>query len=563
MSSTLATPRLSSASLLNSERAPQDSREQSPPRVGVLPPAALHSHRRLLSALEGATEVRFVPGRSNPDRLDGALLFPGAGEHAGGLPERLPRHSMERPEAGPQEAVTVSMSGGPALPQPVRGQLLREAHAPSISLSPSAEPPLDVLATADSAAIWRRERGPTSTRSLLAPAELEDGEPLRERLRDGRFLALLPLLWFLRSLYAGAQWQAPPMRASFIFDDPNLRAFTYGFLDFRELAAWTKSRGTHVTFAMVPLDGRFAARRVVELFRRSPGLSLMVHGNNHSRHELGRDWAPNKRLGMLEQALARIESFELRTGLRVPHVMAPPHGQCSEETADGMRRLGFEALCVSRPYPWLAEQPRERPQAGWGISEIVAGGLPVMPRLSLAADPRELIFRALLGQPLIAYGHHADVAEGLDSLISFADVIDRLGEVRWCSPGEIARSNYSTRIVPNGLELRPYSRLLDLEVPAGCTTLRISPPEDGQDLTEHRPRWRRAEPGATWNPVSSGEDVPVKPGARIQIALGAPALRGLSRAGRLTAAGAVARRAATEMRDRIQPIGRRPTPGYR
>ena len=47
--------------------------------------------------------------------------------------------------------------------------------------------------------------------------------------------------------------------------------------------------------------------------------------------------------------------------------------------------------------------------------------------------------------PLIVYGHHEDLAGGLDALADTAGIINRLGEVRWMSIGEIVAS--SKRVV--------------------------------------------------------------------------------------------------------------------
>jgi hypothetical protein len=541
--------------------------------VGVVPASAIQTRRRLLAALEQACSVRFVAGaESGSGALHAMVVFPEADPEAPLATGRLPRHTMALPEAHAAEEIEVTLADCPALPRAVRGQRLRERHA---ALSPgepiSARPyglsegDPEILARAGGRAVWSSERAPDRSYALLAPAELSEGEALRTRLRPGRFLALLPLLRFLGSLQKGGGWRAPPLRASFIFDDPNLHALTYGFLDFRELAAWTRRRGTHVTFAMVPLDGRFASPRAADLFRREPGLSLMIHGNNHTKRELGRDWGADERLEMLEQALARTESFERRTGVSVSRVMAPPHGHCAEASADSMRVLGYEALCAGDPYPWLLQPPPDRPLAGWGISEIVAGGLPVLPRLPLARDPSELVFRALLGQPLIVYGHHGDVREGLDPLDSHTDAIERLGDdVRWCSLEEIARSNYTTRAISDGLELRPYSRLVDFAVPEGCSALRVSPPQQSLDLLDHSVRWRSVAGGSQdWKPVPAGGTVRVRPGDRLRIALGAPSSRRARHPRRLVAAGAMVRRAATELRDRAQPIGRRPASVYR
>ena len=56
----------------------------------------------------------------------------------------------------------------------------------------------------------------------------------------------------------------------------------------------------------------------------------------------------------------------------------------------------------------------------------------------VSRDAPELVLRAFLDQPLILYGHHEDVAPGLDVLGEAAEDVNRLGETRWCSLGEIA-----------------------------------------------------------------------------------------------------------------------------
>src|SRR6202021_198022 len=101
-------------------------------------------------------------------------------------------------------------------------------------------------------------------------------------------------------------------------------------------------------------------------------------------------------------------------------VVAAPHGVCAEGGLRAMFRTGFQAACISRPYPWRDGLPALSPLAGWHPAELVAGGLPAAPRQALSAPREDLVFRALLGQALILHGHHGDFADGLEPLAQAA-----------------------------------------------------------------------------------------------------------------------------------------------
>src|SRR5437588_776228 len=81
------------------------------------------------------------------------------------------------------------------------------------------------------------------------------------------FVALLALVHFLREVSAEHRWTPPPLRASFIVDDPNLHWPSYGFLRYRELVAHADAHGYHVALATVPLDGWFAHPAAARLLR--------------------------------------------------------------------------------------------------------------------------------------------------------------------------------------------------------------------------------------------------------------------------------------------------------
>jgi hypothetical protein len=289
---------------------------------------------------------------------------------------------------------------------------------------------------------------------------------LLEHVRADRFLPFLALLHFIRGLTRDSNFEGPPPRASIVMDDPNLHRPRYGYLDFAEVAGDAERHDYHVAMAMVPLDGWMSARSAVRIFKdHAARLSILMHGNNHSRGELGRPESEAVMLGNLVQGLRRIEAFESRSGLEVSRVMTPPHGVCSQEAARGMFRLGFDALCMSRPYPWLTRPPSDRPLAGWFPAELIVGGFPIIPRYALSWSKDEILLRAFLDQPIVLSGHHTDAAGGLGPLQEWARFINGLGEFEWLPLGEIARTNYGCRREGGRMIIRPYARRVRVRIP--------------------------------------------------------------------------------------------------
>ena len=186
--------------------------------------------------------------------------------------------------------------------------------------------------------------------------------------------------------------------------------------------------------------------------------------------------------------------------------------------------------------------------------------MPVLPRYPIGHPREDLALRALLGQPLILYGHHGDFAEGLDLFAQAAGDINGLGDVRWGPLGAIARGNYAMRQVGEVLHVRMYARRVDVEVPAGVRALRVAAqaPHGG-------PAWRRvihAGGGASGTVDMSFEDglgisesLPVSARGGVELALAPdrpldPALL----ATRGVRPWPCLRRALVEGRDRVQPL---------
>jgi hypothetical protein len=525
--------------------------------VGVFPAAARDELKRLLEALEEAYPVQFE-GRQKGElnELD-AVLELGDGDQAEAAAALgVPALNLLLPEPSqPGETASQELASDGVLDRSLQGAELPDDRLATALVATEYAPGREgVLASCRGVPTWTH-RG-LRQRALLIPRELEPEEALRERLCDGRSAALLPLVHFLREVTATVGWQPPALRASFLFDDPNLHWPSYGFVKLPALAEHARRHGYHAALATIPLDGWFAHPAARRALRESAGaLSLLVHGNDHDGGELGRPQTAAEAVAIAAQALRRVRSFEDRTGIAIDRVMVPPHEECSRATVAGLRRCGFEAITMTQPFPWLgdgeegwlARPPGTGPLAGWRPVDL-AEGLPVLLRHPLTGRSLpELRLRAFLGQPLVLYGHQADLLEGLDVLTDATADVERSGPARWCSLGEIAASSFETHRQGSQLDVRLLSRMARIEIPADAEQLAVDPPP-GLPIDSERLIVDGHE-----HPF--GKPIDATPGSTIKVALRsadtvdvadvpAPRRRPL----------AMPRRILSESRDRLQPL---------
>ena len=532
----------------------------APLRVGVFLAAGLIAPARLLAALEEAFPVAFEERGEGELRDLDAVLDLGDGARAeAAAAAGMPALALLFPEpAEPGEAAVNQIADSPDLARPLRGAELddkRLSGALETAAPAAIDSRADTLATCDGRPTWIR--ADRLRIALMIPAELEADEALRERLRDGRSAALLPLVHFLRELTATIAWQPPAPRATLLFDDPNLHWPSYGFVRLRALAADAREHGYHASLATVPLDGRLAHPRAVRALRESGGtISLSVHGNDHYGAELGGIESEPEAIAVAAQARRRCAAFTARNGIGVDPVMVPPHEECSRAVAVALRRCGFEAITMTRPFPWLAPQPLSwltrpaavGPLAGWRPADRAEGLAVFLRHPFVDRSPAELALRAFLGQPLILYGHQADLRNGLGLLRETAADVDRLGPTRWCSLAAIAAGSYETRREGSSLAVRPLARRAILEVPDDVDRLLVSPREDGTGP----PSTHLLADG---RPQQLDQPIAVKPGATVELELGCadevdvatvrpPRRQPL----------ALPRRLLSEGRDRLQPL---------
>jgi hypothetical protein len=528
--------------------------------VGVFADCTATRRTRLLAALELAFPVRFESRR--PGQLGGldAVLDRGNGVAAReaaaiGTPA-LMMLGEEPAEAG-VAAASFDLADSPLLDRRLRGaslpdrRLLGGLHTEGAGDRPG--PTATVLARWGEHPVWWAE-GELRV-ALLAPRELGECEALRDRLGEDRALALLPLVEFLRDITAAIAWQPPPPAASYIIDDPNLHWPTYGYIELPTLARHAREHGYHAVLATVPLDTRWAHAGALDAIADSAGaISLAVHGNDHDGGELGRVDTTMAATALAAQALRRVARFERRTGHSIERVMVPPHEACSQATVAALVRCGYEAISMTIPFPWLgvaradwlARPPQADALVGW--RPIDRGtGLPTILRHPLVGrSPAEMRLRAYLDQPLVLYGHHDDLAPGLDLLAEAQAEVESIASgTTWKSLAAIARRAYETRREGRTLAVRPLGNQLRVEIPPGVDSLRFESPA-GPTSPRLLVDGKGREYGAPIPIAEATETVTVDSGpSPIEPAeVPSPPRRPL----------AVARRLAGESRDRLAPL---------
>jgi hypothetical protein len=299
----------------------------------------------------------------------------------------------------------------------------------------------------------------------------------------------------------------------------------------------------------VPLDAWYAHPAAVRLFRdNAQFLSLLIHGNDHVRHELARPATTAEAAALADRALRRVERLERRSGVRVARVMVAPHGRCSRPMLSGLRITGFEAICIDGRMPWLRGDANA---IGRRFTPAdVVDGFPVIGRAHFVEPRPDLIFRAYLDQPVVVYGHHSDLAGGLGILDEVADEIGRLGRAEWLSLDRIAGSNYTTCRTGNRLHARLFTRRARLPVPEGIEEVAIELQGGGgtSDVIQVNGMSACAGREARFQVASTGEiEVIALPRSPVPRDSAAPRAR----------LWAISRRLAAEGRDRALPLVRR------
>jgi hypothetical protein len=441
---------------------------------------------------------------------------------------------------------SVAFADDPAVPGAFRGRTLTFSLPSGLQgLRPRASE--RVLASAGDRALWLiDESSPNgtvfSTEIALPRRQFTKAASDGEWHADGdRILDWVPLLEFLRRAAPDARFNDPPLRAAFVIDDPNLHWPTYGYANYRDIGADAERNGYHVAFATIPLDAWFTHRESARIFQRhATRMSLLVHGNNHGKHELAREHDVDKIDALLGQALSRVERLESASRISVCRVMVPPHGACSAATLRRLPLHGFEAACVSGG-SLRAHNPGHSWVPNLGIAPVeLVEECPVLPRWAFSTTTdASLALAAYLGKPLILRGHHQDLREGLDLFRTFASRINALGPVEWASLTRLSRLSFHWRQEGSLLRVKPWSSRISVIPPTPETAVVVDGDQD------HWLCSRSSKQSLGADPTSS------EPTLTLTYKRDEAPIRRLSRSFQPLRSSVVLRRVLTETRDRL------------
>ena len=286
---------------------------------------------------------------------------------------------MRRPIS--HAAITFTKSS--AVPRPFRGRTLTDSSTKQALPGTYDEWGL-VLATVPGGRVWIA-RADDQFVAASWPEELGVRRNAPEQLTAGRFMGLCRSRTSCASSRSRRRGSSPESKACFVFDDPNLHWWSYGYLDYRELAAHAEAHDYRVTAATIPLDQWYIHRATA---RSSRGrISRLVRGSWQQPHT-ARAW-PSRRSDrastLAAQALSDPARFGERERRSVPSWFprtAPVRWRCSRAACvRGSSDLRRMALLVA------SEADASTPLSGWQPLDRIAG-LPVIPRLHVVASDR-------------------------------------------------------------------------------------------------------------------------------------------------------------------------------
>jgi hypothetical protein len=484
--------------------------------IDVYPDSALAARPRLFAALGKAMSVSFrAYSQGGADASGLIVLSPGPGLdwdpslRRGAAPVLIV--GGDAAAAGAREEIRLATAA--ELDPTLRGIALHDQpvgqnHEPQSQVEGEV-----ILASGVSGPVWTASGAPAPVHRVRSVLAELDADHVLWSLLSRRAIAAVAVVHFLR-LATGQDTSRPVLRATFMFDDPNLRWRSYGFLQYQRLVDHADEHGYHAAMAMVPLDAGRPHSTTASLFaHRRDRLSVLYHGNDHVHQELWAVSDPEEALSVAAQARRRIAGFERRSGVRVDRVMTPPHGLCSREMAVALTSVGFEAICAEHPLPWTGELPADRLLAAWTPADFVDGSV-VIPRMPLESSDASIALRAFLRQPLVIYGHHGDLAGGLDRLAEVAGFVNRMGDVRWMPMADIALTNVDVAVDGSHATVRSYARLARVELAPEVETVSVQAPVD---LITHD---AFAGWAARMGPVVSfGRPTAAPAGGRLEVAL--------------------------------------------
>jgi hypothetical protein len=280
-------------------------------------------------------------------------------------------------------------------------------------------------------------------------------------------LSAAPIVSYVRWAFTEC-WHAPEMNACLVIDDPLLKR-AYGHFDFQEFLSLMKRHRFSTNVAMIPWNWRRSSPKVVRLFKENPeAFSISIHGCDHTPAEFG---DPNKQrlYWRVNQALARMNHHESRTGIRHDRVFVFPQGVFSEAAMRVLKHTDLIAA-VNNDTISADRNPRAITISDvWDVAVMGYSDFPIFTRRYPWEGVENFAFDALLGKPAIVVIHHDFCSDRCLRLVDFVECINALScPPTWRSLGEVvSRSCRQRELLAGAVEVEMYGTELRVQNTSG------------------------------------------------------------------------------------------------
>jgi hypothetical protein len=289
---------------------------------------------------------------------------------------------------------------------------------------------------------------------------------------DTAFAEIAPVMLFIKYSAGDRGWHALHHYANLTIDDPWLRE-PYGDLTYKGLLKEMEKHDFHTTIAFIPWNYDRSEAEAVSLFRNHPErFSICIHGDNHDHKEF--EDLGSKPLSLqtaaLKQSLARMEKFQMLTGIPYDSVFVFPHSIGTESILEELKTYNFLATINSSNVP----MDRSRPSALLFALRPVTLSFADFPSISrypaTMPSPNDFLgVNEFLDNPLFFYTHHDFFATGIDAFDRMADDVNKIEpDTLWRSIGDIVRHLYLVRLRDDSnYDVLTFSNSFDLENTSG------------------------------------------------------------------------------------------------
>lgn len=279
------------------------------------------------------------------------------------------------------------------------------------------------------------------------------------------FSQIVPIIMFLKHTFRERCWSANKQYASFIVDDPLLRA-NYGFMDNGKLTETMKRNRFATTIAFIPWNYKRSRSADSRFFRENKEkYSLCVHGCDHTWGEFAStdNLDLNNRINL---AIKRMQIHAEKTGIEFDRVMVFPQGLFSTRAMNILKLNHFLGAVNT------AVLPRDSEEDGIEITQLLAPAVmkyhsfPLFTRRYPSEGIENFAFDILLGKPCFIVVHHDYFKSGYENLGQFIDNINSLEELQWGGLGETISNCFLHRSSSNGdVLIKMYGNKLILKNP--------------------------------------------------------------------------------------------------